>query len=122
MKIISLAIRAAVLLTTGPPLLAMTACTASTVTTLRFISGPAADFQAVPAATADFQAVPAAAADFQAVPAVAATAGSWRGRSHEELAAPRGPAAKELLACAARGTPTAVRQRPGPPWWPGRRL
>ena len=78
MKIISLAIRAAVLLTTGPPLLAMTACTASTVTTLRFISGPAAAFQAVPAA----------AADFQAVPAVAATAGSGRGRSHEELAAP----------------------------------
>jgi hypothetical protein len=52
MKIFRLAVRAAVLLTTGPPLLAMAACTASTVTTLQALSGPAADIQTVSAATA----------------------------------------------------------------------
>jgi hypothetical protein len=52
MKLFRLAVRAAVLLTTGPPLLAMAACTASTVTTLQALSGPAADVQTVSAATA----------------------------------------------------------------------
>lgn len=57
MKLFRLAVRAAVLLTTGPPLVAMAACTASTVTTLQALSGPAADVRAVPAATAQQYAV-----------------------------------------------------------------